>query len=49
MSVCWLQDLHCHWFWPTFGTFCAIVSAIFIIRVFYFYVSALSLVIYLVF
>ena len=48
MSVRWVQERHCHWLWPILGTLCGIVSAAMFARVFYFYISAVPLAIYLV-
>jgi hypothetical protein len=49
MSVRWVQDRRCHWLWPLLGTLCGLISAAIFARVFFFYVSAVPLAIYLVF
>jgi hypothetical protein len=49
MSLRWVQGRDCHWVWPILGTLCGIVSALIFIWVFYFYVSAIPLAIYLAF
>lgn len=49
MSVRWVQDRPCHWFWPGFGTLAGALSAIFFVGIFFFYVSALPLATYLTF
>jgi len=48
MSVRWVQDRHCHWLWPILGTLSGVVSSISFVGVFFFYVSALPLAIYVV-
>jgi hypothetical protein len=49
MSVRWVQAQRCHWLWPILGTVCGLISAAMFARVFFFYVSAVPLAIYLVF
>ncbi len=49
MSIYWVQDRHCHWIWPSFGTLSGVVAAISFIDMFYFYVSSLPLAFYLTF
>jgi undecaprenyl pyrophosphate phosphatase UppP len=48
MTGRWVQGQQCHWLWPVLGTFCGVVSAATFIWVFYVYVSAVPLAIYLV-
>lgn len=49
MSVYWVQDRSCHWFWPSFGSLCGIISAISFVDLFYFYISSIPLAFYLAF
>jgi hypothetical protein len=48
MTVRWVQGRHCHWLWPVLGTLCGLTSAGMFIWVFYVYVAAIPLAIYLV-
>lgn len=47
MTVRWVQNRRCHWFWPVAGTAAGAVSAAFFIWVFVFYIAAVPLAAYL--
>ncbi len=49
MSLRWVQGRRCHWLWPVLGTICGITSAAMFALVFYVYVAAVPLAIYLVY
>jgi len=48
MTVRWVQDRRCHWFWPIFGAVSGLLSAAVFVWVFGVYVAAVPLATYLV-
>lgn len=49
MTVRWVQDRRCHWIWPVAGTICGAISAAMFMLVFFLYVAAIPLAVYLVY
>jgi hypothetical protein len=49
MTVRWLQGRRCHWLWPAIGFITGSISAVMFALVFFFYISAVPLAVYLVF
>lgn len=49
MTVRWVQGRRCHWLWPGIGFITGAVSAVMFALVFFFYISAVPLAVYLVF
>ena len=49
MTVRWVQGRRCHWRWPAIGFFTGAISAVMFAAVFFFYISAVPLAVYLVF
>lgn len=48
MTVRWVQDRRCHWFWPIFGAVSGLFSAAVFVWVFVVYMAAVPLAAYLV-
>ncbi|MBC7618583.1 MAG: hypothetical protein H7293_06265 [Candidatus Saccharibacteria bacterium] len=49
MTVRWVQGHYCHWLWPIIGFITGAISAVMFTAVFFFYISAVPLAVYLVF
>lgn len=49
MTVRWIQNRACHWFWPVAGTICGIASSVAFMPIAIFYIAAVPLAIYLAF
>ena len=49
MTIAWIHDRRCHWAWPVVGTACGAISALMFIHVFFFFIGAIPLALYLVY